>query len=83
MGSTAPPGVCEVGNPSPCPIDLLTDGDGDSVVNINDNCPLVANTSQADWDHDGVGDACDNCPIVANPDQADSDGNGVGNACAP
>jgi len=83
LGSTAPPGTCEVGNPSPCPVDLVTDGDGDTVANINDNCPLVANTSQADQDRDGVGDACDNCPTVANPDQADSDGNGIGNACGP
>src|SRR5881628_3984045 len=50
-------------------------------ANLNDNCPLVANASQADPDHDGVGDACDNCPGLANPDQADADGNGTGDLC--
>ena len=57
------------------------DTDSDSVLDINDNCPLVANPSQADQDRDGRGDACDNCPTVANPNQHDTDGNGLGDAC--
>jgi hypothetical protein len=82
MGSVAPPGACEIPNQNPCAV-IPADSDGDSVLNIDDNCPVVANTPQTDQDHDGVGDVCDNCPTVANPDQADTDGNGVGNACGP
>lgn len=57
------------------------DTDGDSVIDLLDNCPTNANPTQADADFDGVGDACDNCPTVANADQADMDNDGVGNAC--
>jgi len=80
LGSTAPPGTCEIPNPNPCAI-VPADADIDSIPNLNDNCPLVDNASQADPDHDGVGDACDNCPGLANPDQADADGNGTGDPC--
>ncbi|HKB08378.1 MAG TPA: MopE-related protein, partial [Candidatus Polarisedimenticolia bacterium] len=81
LGSTNPPGACEVPNPSPCAMSPL-DRDGDGVNDIDDNCPLVANTGQSDQqDHDGVGDACDNCPAVANPDQVDTDANGQGDVC--
>ena len=38
------------------------DDDGDGVLDVNDNCPIVANTNQKDLDRDGLGDACD--PIV-------------------
>lgn len=34
------------------------DLDNDGVEDSEDNCPLVANTDQADWDNDGIGDAC-------------------------
>ncbi len=34
------------------------DFDGDGVPNATDNCPLVANPSQADLNGDGLGDAC-------------------------
>jgi hypothetical protein len=72
------------------------DIDGDGAANYLDNCPEVANPSQADTDGDHVGDACndasdadgdewadarDVCPGVADPGQADSDGDRVGNAC--
>lgn len=35
------------------------DADGDGVLEINDNCPDVANAEQTDSDLDGVGDACE------------------------
>lgn len=43
----------------PCPSDPYNDVDGDAVCYAADNCPDVANMSQADADGDGVGDACD------------------------
>lgn len=57
------------------------DGDLDGSPDGADNCPLLANPSQADQDADGVGDACDNCASIANRDQLDSDFDGTGNAC--
>ena len=39
-----------------------TDGDGDGVLDRDDNCPDVANADQGDRDGDGEGDACDACP---------------------
>src|SRR5262249_19849277 len=57
------------------------DFDGDGVCRSADNCPLVANTSQADPDADGRGDACDNCPSAPNFDQADADQDGAGDVC--
>jgi hypothetical protein len=35
------------------------DTDGDTVVDIHDNCYLKANTNQYDQDQDGYGQACD------------------------
>ena len=58
-----------------------TDQDGDSVIDENDNCPLDANSDQADGDVDGTGDACDNCNGLSNPDQADGDADSVGDDC--
>ena len=43
------------------------DNDEDGFVDQADNCPSVANPTQADLDNDGVGDACD----------SDKDGDGV------
>jgi hypothetical protein len=70
------------------------DGDGDGILDVNDNCPLVANANQLDTDGDGQGNACDldddndgipdvndNCPLIANANQLDTDGDGQGNAC--
>ena len=57
---------------------VVNDSDGDGIDNNLDNCPNVANASQADADGDGVGDVCDNAPTVANPDQLDTDGDGEG-----
>jgi Ca2+-binding RTX toxin-like protein len=72
------------------------DTDGDSVPDVDDNCPAVPNPDQLDTDGDGIGDVCDappdadgdgvgdlddNCPTVPNPDQADADADGLGDAC--
>ena len=46
-----------------------------------DNCPLLANSNQADVDNDGFGDACDNCPSISNPGQEDQDHDGAGDVC--
>ena len=48
--------------------DGLLDPDGEGpIVAGADNCPLVANASQADYDGDGIGDACET-------DDSDADG---------
>ena len=70
------------------------DDDGDTVTDMDDNCPLMANESQADLDEDGLGDLCDedsdgdgvgngvdNCPAAYNPEQEDLDGDGDGDQC--
>jgi len=54
---------------------LGADGDGDTVIDRDDNCPLVANLAQVDADLDGAGDACDL--------DADGDGTPNGTDCAP
>ena len=45
------------------------DTDGDGVIDIDDNCPLVMNQDQADFDGDAAGDLCD----------PDIDGDGTAN----
>ena len=55
--------------------------DGDGFTDAADNCPLIAQASQADADVDGAGDACDLCPAAKDPAQADLDLDGVGDAC--
>jgi hypothetical protein len=37
---------------------MSPDTDGDSVVNVLDNCPLTPNADQKDSNSDGIGDAC-------------------------
>ena len=59
-----------------------------------DNCPLIANSEQANADGDSVGDVCDgdddadgiedgadNCPLIANSDQANADIDSAGDVC--
>jgi hypothetical protein len=74
---------------------ILSDTDGDGVVNALDNCPNIANADQTNSNGDCLGDACqdtdgdelidadDNCISEVNPDQADFDGDGIGDACDP
>jgi hypothetical protein len=45
-------------------LEISSDGDGDLVNDVCDNCIGVANNDQADYDGDGTGDACDPCPHV-------------------
>ena len=49
------------------------DSDNDAVLNYYDNCPTVANPTQADADGDGVGDACESSTTTP----TDTDGDGV------
>ena len=81
-----------IGCPPICiePIDL--DDDDDGVLNFTDNCPSVANPTQANYDGDSMGDACDSdddndgrSDILellggTNPRNADTDGDGVGDS---
>ena len=70
------------------------DDDDDGVLDVDDNCPLLANANQLDTDGDGEGDVCDLdddndgildtedlCPLTPDPDQADFDGDGIGDLC--
>jgi formylglycine-generating enzyme required for sulfatase activity len=41
------------------------DADADGVPDASDNCPLVANPSQADCDQNGIGDACQSSQTLA------------------
>ncbi len=67
--------------PSPTCSTANRNSDADTPRDLGDNCPAIANASQADTDGDSQGDACDNCSSLANVDQADGDGDGRGDAC--
>ncbi len=51
---------------------VVSDTDGDGILNNIDNCPNDSNADQADNDGDGIGNVCDTTPD-GDPD-ADSDG---------
>jgi hypothetical protein len=74
-------GLSPDANNNGVPDECELDADGDGIVDVDDNCPLVHNPDQADYDGDHVGDVCDNCPEVPNPQQEDGDGDGLGDVC--
>jgi len=43
---------------------LTQDTDGDTVLDLFDNCPKMANTDQADTNGNGVGDACERIRVL-------------------
>ena len=65
------------------------DGDGDGIIDKNDNCPTAANPDQADTDGDGIGNVCDSDDdndglsdidegrIGTNPVDPDTDDDGI------
>ena len=69
------------------------DTDGDTILDIHDNCPLQVNPDQKDSNGNGIGDVCDdydydgvptymdNCPQIENPYQEDKDRDGIGDVC--
>ncbi|WP_199768045.1 thrombospondin type 3 repeat-containing protein [Ketobacter alkanivorans] len=73
---------------------LLSDTDADGTDDNQDNCPVDANSDQANLDQDDLGDVCDsdldgdgvenladNCPNVSNPNQENSNTDPAGDAC--
>jgi hypothetical protein len=51
-------GDCDVnGVPDDC--ESFSDSDGDGVIDVCDNCPHIANTSQTDCNGNGIGDVCE------------------------
>jgi hypothetical protein len=82
--ANGPAGICADdpdGIQEPLLMLACNDAEGDGVCDGVDNCPLVANSDQADTDADTIGDACDNCVTTANADQLDSDADGIGDVC--
>jgi hypothetical protein len=68
------------------------DTDNDGIPNASDNCPTVANPTQADCNNNGIGEACENftdCNRSGKPDSCDiaaetsldGDSNGVPDEC--
>ena len=66
----------------PCNGPKKTDTDNDGILDVDDNCPEIANADQLDTDGDRQGDACDsdddNDGIL---DDGDQSGEGGDNPC--
>jgi hypothetical protein len=87
--------ACYLSGPCACGTSGAADPDGDGRPTCIDNCPNVANNSQADCDNDGQGDACegqpdcnangrpDSCDTAPNGSSADANQNGVPDECEP
>jgi hypothetical protein len=75
--SMAAPYICEDrDNDNDGTSDMLDDDDdNDSIPDLNDNCPFMANPEQVDYDEDGLGQPCD--------DDDDNDGTPDTEDCAP
>jgi hypothetical protein len=54
--------------------EVLTDVDGDGLIDDDDNCPTVANPGQEDGDGDRLGDACEASVYGTDPADPDTDG---------
>jgi hypothetical protein len=74
VGQTCHLGTCR---------EASADVDGDHILDVEDNCPDVANADQGNEDGDAFGDACDPCPSEANDTPDDPDGDGVSDSCDP
>jgi hypothetical protein len=82
----APGAMADAAADAPADVDgdiTSTDGDGDGVQDLADNCPSVSNPTQHDEDDDARGDACDGCPHVAQTSFVDGDGDEVDDPCDP
>ena len=64
------------------PFDVLTDSDGDGVIDTEDAFPNDP-SEQVDTDGDGIGDNADPNPNDAMPLDVDSDGDGIGDKTDP
>jgi len=62
---------------------VLEDFDGDGKIDLDDNCPMIANEDQRDLDGDLRGDVCDDCPLITNAPGGDADGDQIGDICDP
>ncbi|MFK7978468.1 MAG: HYR domain-containing protein [Saprospiraceae bacterium] len=69
-------------------VNTNSDNDDDGILDINDNCPLVANAGQEDIDGDGTGTVCDcddsiatgtGCNTGCSTFYLDNDNDGFGN----
>ena len=54
-----------------------SDYDNDGVIDSLDNCPLIANSDQADANNNGFGTACDDMELIVDENGTISDANGT------